>query len=121
VSAGEGDGVGNAFTSRGLFFLSQPSSAREETPFQKCEICLPWHVTVIIIMEFVIVRYVHSTGMPSAFGPSLKEKEAAISLARTHSEEFPDDWIRVETSTEVVATFFKGKAVSLYLGADRGA
>jgi hypothetical protein len=66
--------------------------------------------------QFVIVRYLHSTGMPTTAGPYEQNREQAINKALALSKEHPEDWVRVETSAAVIASFFKGMEVGLYLG-----
>lgn len=65
--------------------------------------------------RFAVVRYLHSTGTPAAAGPYEQDREQALNKALALSKEHPDDWVRVETDTAVIASFFKGSEVGLYL------
>ena len=66
--------------------------------------------------QFVIVRYLHSTGMPIDVPPYEHNREQAMYKALALSKEHPEDWVRVETSAAVIASFFKGMEVGLFLG-----
>jgi hypothetical protein len=71
--------------------------------------------------KYLVVRYVHSTGMPAPEGGWVDD----INLARRHalakSTEKPDDWIRVEANDgEVIDSYSKGSKVEPYIARPRG-
>jgi hypothetical protein len=65
--------------------------------------------------QFAIVRYVHASGMPSTEGAYERDRDQAMNKALDLSKKHPDDWVRVETKSTVIGSFFRGSEVFLYL------
>ena len=65
--------------------------------------------------NFIVVRYLHKTGMPAA-GTSLTDKGEAVRAALNLSKEHPGDWVFVESGQGgIVGRFFRGSEVTPYM------